>query len=79
MQKCLGVPYGYLQIIRIAIGKLFRTKVANDNGTQRMICSEFTARVCLILGIDPMTPRLDHFTPSDQDFLLESKKIRRIL
>ncbi len=78
MQTALGVPYSYLQIIRIAIGKVFHTTIANENGPTSMICSEFTGRVCSILGIRN-AQRLDAFTPSDQDFLLEQRKIRRIL
>lgn len=78
MQQCLGISYGFIQIAWITISKIFRTSVANQNGTNKMICSEFTARVGILLGIDT-TAKLDIFTPSDQDFLLESKQVKRLL
>lgn len=67
----LGVKYSKFQIYMIAIKKLLRLNNIDDfNKTMEFICSEWTAYICKIAEIK-VPCRLDTFTPSDMDRLLD--------
>lgn len=65
----LGRKYGYFELVKIAIKKLFKIQVDRGDGDKTYICSEFAARICEILNILPTESR-DYLEPSDLDTLL---------
>jgi len=76
IKQHLGVKYSQLQILVIAIKKLFNFSIPIDNKDMGFICSEFAARVCQIHGI--RTPSyLEDYTPSDLNTLIKDIKLER--
>lgn len=74
MKDNLGIPYSRLQLVLIAIKKLFHTELNIRNNSKAEICSEFGARVAKLDGINVGTD-LDYETPSDLDKILTLNKI----
>lgn len=70
LRKSLGISYGFDQILGLLIQKIFRKREPIiQNNSQRMICSEFSAKFLIACEIDiDISP--DAITPSDlQNFL----------
>ena len=67
----LGVPYGYMELIWIAIKKLFHVEVNIHDHDDTYICSEFVGRLLEILNIIKPAD-LDFLTPSDLDKLIQA-------
>lgn len=66
----LGTPYGKLELLWIAVKKLFHVQVNIHDHDDSFICSEFVARILQILNI--LSPEnVDFLTPSDLDALLQ--------
>lgn len=78
LKQNLGVSYGYMQIIAIAIEKIFHM-TENLPGTDKtLICSELGAYIAKLDSI--IIPKEAKFeTPSDLDHLLISNNIQRTL
>ena len=77
-KKHLGAKYSRLQIVGLALVKLFHIKQWFKNGDEEFICSEWSARVCQILN-EPMPSDLDSFTPSDLREQLRKLQVKQIL
>lgn len=69
MHLNLGRKYGYSELIKIAIKKLFGVQVDRGDGDKTYICSEFAARVCEVLNILTIESR-DYIEPAQLDDLL---------
>jgi len=74
MKSSLGLPYSRLQIIAIAIKRLFKIEINVYNRDAAFICSEFGTRVAQIGGIK-YGKNLDFTTPEDVDKLLKANNI----
>ena len=77
LKKNLGKPYSILQLIFIAIKKLFKVNLKLRDGDKSFICSELGAKVCKFKKI-PMNDDLDLKTPSDLNMVLKTHKIKRL-
>lgn len=78
LKKNLGVSYGYMQIIAIAIEKIFH-KITNLPGTDKtLICSELGAYIAKLDGMT-IPEELKFETPSDLDKLLIHNNIQRTM
>lgn len=86
-QKRLGRAYSKVQLLWIALNKLFQVKSWPSelyslvtNGEKSFICSEIAAISCMILNIDLSTAlknkELDFITPSDLDKILEDAGLK---
>jgi len=73
-----GVKYSFIQLIGLAFVKLFHVSQWFKNGDSEFICSEWAARILMILG-RPMPDNLDQFTPSDLQKQLILLGIQRTL
>ena len=72
IQDNLGMPYGYLELIWIAIKKLLRIQVNIHDHNDTYICSEFVGM--LLQTLDILKPdNLDFLTPSDLEKLILQK------
>lgn len=72
IESNLGVPYSKLELVWIAIKKLFHVEVNIHDHDDSFICSEFVARILQILDI-LSTQNVDFLTPSDLDDLIQQK------
>lgn len=70
IQSNKGKPYDKLAIICIAVKKLFHFELNVRNRDAGFICSEFSARICGIVGIE-VPKELDYETPSDINTLIK--------
>lgn len=80
IQRRLGAPYGFFQLLIIGLMKLIQVKSLSKrfylqlkNGHDEFICSELALAVADIIDsrIDISNIQPDFFTPSDLDDLLE--------
>ena len=69
----LGKSYGYLELVLIAIKKLFHFEINIHDGDKTYICSEFALRICEILNIITSSIDQDYITPSDLNKLIKEK------
>lgn len=60
----MGSDYGYLELLTIFAGKLFKIRSWFINGDKTNICSELAARICAMCGIR-LGQEPDTVTPSD--------------
>lgn len=76
--QSLGTPYGYVQLLCIAVKKLFHFALPVNNKESQEICSEFAARCAQMLGVEGPT-NLDYCTPSDFQRLIEQSGLAKRL
>lgn len=77
LKQNLGKPYSKLQLVVIAIKKLFRISLKLRDGDKTFICSELGAKVCKFKNII-INDDLDLETPSDLNFVLKAHNIKRL-
>jgi hypothetical protein len=70
--KYLGRPYGFINLIQIAIKKIFRVKLKKDESKQ-LICSEAVQRIYKDMGVTLTKIQDDFVSPAD---LYKSDKVK---
>lgn len=69
--KNTGKPYSKLQLMLIAIKKLFHFEINVHNRDEAFICSEWVGKIAKIIGID-VPDELDYSTPSDIEIIVRN-------
>jgi len=74
--ESLGKPYGYMDLILIAIKKAFHFEIKLADIMDFAICSQFAASICQLFGMK-VSDAINYVTPSDLETILINNNIPR--